>query len=62
MKTYKLEGEICPKTFFKALERQNMKNQTKFELHTDDNKLKYSSNPKDILKSTKTIMRNLFEI
>ena len=33
-----------------------MKNQTKFELHTDDNKLKHSSNPKDILKSAKKIM------
>ena len=35
-----------------------MKDKTKFRLHTDDNKLKYSSNPKDILKFTKTIMRN----
>ena len=50
MKTYKLEGEKCPKTFFKVLEGQNMKNQTKFELYTDDNKY--------ILKSTKKIMRN----
>ena len=58
MKTYKLECEKCPKTFLKVLERQNMKNRTKFELYTDDNKLKYSSNPKDILKSTKKIMRN----
>ena len=55
MKTYKLEGEKCAKTFFKILEGQNIKNQTKFELYTDDNKLKYSSNPKDILKSTKKI-------
>ena len=30
-----------------------MKNQTKFEFYTDDNKLKYFNNPKDILKSTK---------
>ena len=30
-----------------------MKNQTIFELYTDDNKSKYSSNPKDILKSAK---------
>ena len=30
-----------------------MKNQTIFELYTDDNKSKYSSNPKDILKSEK---------
>ena len=34
-----------------------MKNQTIFELCTDDNKPKYSSNPKDILKSTKKIMK-----
>ena len=50
MKTYKLEGEKCAKTFFKVLEGQNMKNQTKFELYTDHNKY--------ILKSTKKIMRN----
>ena len=35
-----------------------MKNQTIFELYTDDNKSKYSSNPKDILKSAKKIMKN----
>ena len=35
-----------------------MKNQTKFELYTDDNKAKYSSNPKNILKSPKKIMRS----
>ena len=32
-----------------------MKNQTIFELYTDDNKSKYSSNPKDILKSEKRL-------
>ena len=32
-----------------------MKNQTIFELHTDDNKSKYSSNPMSILKSAKKI-------
>ena len=37
------------KTFFKVLERQNLKNQTIFDLYSDDNKSKYSSNPKDIL-------------
>ena len=57
MKTYQLEGEKCPKTFFEVLERQNMKNQTIFKLYTDDNKSKYSSNPKDILKSAKKIMK-----
>ena len=46
------------KTFLQVLERQNMRNQTIFELYTDDNKSKYSSNPKDILKSAKKIMKN----
>ena len=32
-----------------------MKSQTIFELYTDDNKSKYSSNPKDILKSGKKL-------
>ena len=32
-----------------------MKNQTIFELCTDDNKSKYSSNPMNILKSAKKI-------
>ena len=53
-----LEGEKCSKTFFKVLERQNMQNQTIFELYTGDNKSKYSSNPKDILKSAKIFMKN----
>ena len=37
-----------------------MENQTILELYTDDNKSKYSSNPKDILKSAKKkrIMKN----
>ena len=46
------------KTFFKVLERQNMQNQTTFNLYTDDNKSKYPSNPKDILRSTKSFMKN----
>ena len=46
-------GQEFPKTFLKVLERQNMKNQTIFELYTDDNKSKYSSNPMNILKSVK---------
>ena len=46
----------CSKTFFKILERQNMQNETKSELYTDDNNSKYSCNPKDnILKSAKKI-------
>ena len=47
-----------PKLFFKVLERQNMQNQAIFELYTDDNKSEYSSNPKDILRSAKKIMKN----
>ena len=48
----------CLKTFFKILERQDMQNQTIFELYTDDNQSKYSSNPEDILKHGKKIMKN----
>ena len=44
--------------FFKVLERQNMQNQKIFELYADDNKSKYFSNPKDILKSEKKIMKS----
>ena len=39
-----------------------MKNQTIFELCTDENKSKYSSNPKDILKSAKTNYEALRQI
>ena len=35
-----------------------MQNQTIFELNTDRNKSKYSSIPKDILKSAKKFMKN----
>ena len=36
-----------------------MQNQTIFELYTDDNKSKYASNPKDIVKSgNKKLMKN----
>ena len=44
-------GRKMLQIFLKKLERQNMQNQTIFQLHVDDNKSKYSSNPKDILKS-----------
>ena len=47
-------------TFFKVLERQNMQNQTISELYTDDNKSKYSSNPKDIPKSAKKFYEKLY--
>ena len=35
-----------------------MQNQTIFELYTDDDKSKYSSNPKDIFISAKKFMKN----
>ena len=53
-----LEGKKCSKTFFKVLERENLQNQTIFESYTDDNKSKYSSNPKEILEFAKKIMKN----
>ena len=37
-----------------------MQNQTIFELYTDDNKSKFSSNPKDILKSAKKNYEKLY--
>ena len=49
--------ENAPKLYSKYL-KENMQNQTIFELYTDDNKSKYSSNPKDILKSAKIFMEN----
>ena len=57
---WNLEGEKCPKTFFKILERQHMQNQTMSEIYTDDKKSKYSSNPKDVLKSAKNFDENLY--
>ena len=53
--TLEAGGQKIPKTFFKVLERQNMKNQTILGLYTDDNKSKCSSNPINILKSAKKI-------
>ena len=40
----------APKLSSKYLKDRIWKNQTIFELYTDDNKSKYSSNPKDIFK------------
>ena len=55
--TFEAGGEKCPKTFFEVLEKHNMKNQTAFELYTDDIKSKYFSNPVDILKSAKNFLK-----
>ena len=35
-----------------------MQNQTILELYTDDNKSKYSSDPRDILKSAKKFIKS----
>ena len=53
--TLEAGGQKIPQTFLEVLERQNMENQTIFELYTDDNKSKYSSNHMNILKSAKKI-------
>ena len=55
---WQLDGKKWSKIFFKVLQRQIMQNQTVFELYTDNNKSKYSSNPKDILEFARKIMRN----
>ena len=48
-----LKDEKCWKTFYKVFKDKNLQNQTMFELYTDDNKTKYSNNPKENLKSAK---------
>ena len=53
-------GQKLLQTFFKLLERQNMQSQTILELYTGDNKSKYSSNPKDILKSANNFYKKLY--
>ena len=55
---WELEVEKCSKTFFKVLERQNLRKQTIFELYTENNKSKYSSNPKNFFKSAKKNKKN----
>ena len=47
----------APKLSSKYL-KDNMQNQTIFELYADDNKSIYSSNPEDILKSANKFMKN----
>ena len=58
--TLEAGGQEMPHNFLQVLETENMQNQRIFELYTDNNKSKYSSNPKDILKSgkKKKIMKN----
>ena len=43
-----------------SLERQNLQNQTVSELYIDDNKSKYSNNPKDIFKSAIKFYEKLY--
>ena len=56
---WELEGEKYPKIILKVLERQNPHNQTISQLHTDDNKSKYSRNPKGLFKSAKKFYETL---
>ena len=51
---------MLKKAFLKVLERQNLQNQTRSELYTNDNKSKYSSNPKDIFISEKLFYQKLY--
>ena len=53
-----LMGEKFAKTFFKVLVRHTMQYQAIYELYTDDNKSKNSSNPRDFLKSAIKTMKN----
>ena len=53
-------GRKMLRIFLKKLERQNMENQTIFELYIDDNKSKYYGNPKGIFKSEKKNYENLY--
>ena len=48
------------KLFSNYLKDKNLQSQTIFELYTDDNKTKYSSNPKEILKSAKKSYERLY--
>ena len=53
-------AKIPQKPFSKYFERQNLQNQTISELNTDDNKSKYSNNPKDIFSTAKKINETLY--
>ena len=58
---WELEEETCSKTFSKVLKRQNLQNETISGLYADDDKSRYSSNPKDILKFAKKLWNTLHE-
>ena len=53
MRTLEDGGPNMPQNFFQSTWKTKIENQAIFELYTDDNKLKYSRNHKDILKSVK---------
>ena len=46
-------AKIAQKFFLEVIKSENVQNQTLYELYTDDNKSKYSNNPKSIFKSSK---------
>ena len=51
--------KILKKYFLKVLKRQNLQNQRRSELYTNDKKSKYSSNLKVIFKSGKLFCERL---
>ena len=57
---WEVEGEKCSQIFLKVLEIQNLQNQTISGLYNDDNKSKYSRNPKDIFKSPNKFYEALY--
>ena len=54
------QGKKCSKPFLSYLKDKNMQSQTILELYTGNNKSKYSSNPKDILKSANNFYEKLY--
>ena len=59
--TWELESKKCSKYFFKALERQNIQNQTISESCTDDNISKCFCNPNEIFRCEKRFYENLYD-
>ena len=51
-------GEKMIKTFFRVLERQNLQNQTIYELYTSNNKSKYSR----ILRTFSNLQKDFEEL
>ena len=55
--TLEAGGRKMPQNFLWSTWKTEYEKSTIFELYADDNKSKYSNNPKDIPKSAKKIMK-----